>query len=81
MSGAERGAGEIPNTTLSNSPHFRITELSQNPLVMGPGQSGKVNVKFTATVSGTYADTARLLAGTLSLNIPLLATAMTYQEE
>jgi hypothetical protein len=71
---------EIPATTLGNSPYFRITALSQNPLVLGPGQSGKVSVEFRAIASATYADAARLLAGTLSLEIPLLATAMTYQE-
>ncbi|MCS6937592.1 MAG: choice-of-anchor D domain-containing protein, partial [Candidatus Bipolaricaulota bacterium] len=66
---------ETPNTTLANPSYFSIV-LAQNPLVLGPGQSGKVSVRFTATVSGTYAETARLLAGTLSLEIPLLAAAM-----
>jgi hypothetical protein len=74
---------EVPNTTKNTASPFRIMveSMSGSPLVLGSGKSTGVPVQFSATTSGQFTGTARLIINnSFNLEVPLTARAVTFEE-
>jgi hypothetical protein len=74
---------EVPNTTQNTASPFRIMVESMpgSPLVLGSGESTGVPVQFSATTSGQFTGTARLIINnSFNLEVPLTARAVTFEE-
>jgi hypothetical protein len=74
---------EVPNTTQNTASPFRIMveSMSGSPLVLGSGKSTGVPVQFSATTSGQFTGTARLIINnSFNLEVPLTARAVTFEE-
>jgi hypothetical protein len=68
---------EIPNTIIL-SPFMVI--LPDNPLVLGPGESADVIVRFNPTTSGSYTNSIKLVSGSLTKEITVRGIALTLEE-
>ena len=68
---------EVPHTTQNATSPFRV--MLESPLVLAPGESKSVPVQFSATTSGQFTGTVRLMSGQALLELP--AQAQVYTEE
>ncbi len=64
----------------SNASPFTVI-LSENPLVLDPSESVEATVQFTATTSGEFSHTVRLIINnSFNFEVPLAARAVTFEE-
>ncbi len=69
---------EVPNNTQNTASPFRV--MLESPLVLAPGESKSVPVRFTPPSSNVFSSTIRLTVGSNTIDVPVVGRAMTREE-